>query len=248
MYVKWKWAGQLLSVFAILHLAPLLTSSKELIQPLDCNDIHQQDSSRPSGVYTIYPFGEKSAVEVYCDMDLEGGGWTVFHKRMDGSLNFYRPWNHYKMGFGNPDGEYWLGLDIVSALTSQQKSELRVDMRDFLGKEVFARYSSFKVDAECDGYKLTIAGFTNGGAGDGLTYHNGIKFSTFDKDQDGSSSSCAQLYLGAFWYNNCHHANPNGVYRWGAMSTYGASGMEWYHWKGWGYSLKAMSMKFRPVQ
>lgn len=58
------------------------------------------------------------------------------------------------------------GLDIVSALTSQQKSELRVDMRDFLGKEVFARYSSFKVDAECDGYKLTIAGFTNGGAGE----------------------------------------------------------------------------------
>ncbi|XP_006810369.1 ficolin-2-like [Neolamprologus brichardi] len=179
MCVKWKWAGQLLSVFAILHLAPLLTSSKELIQPLDCNDIHQQDSSRPSGVYTIYPFGEKSGVEVYCDMDLEGGGWTVLLKRTDGSLNFYRPWNHYKMGFGNANGEYWLGETLF-----------------FLRSVV----------------------------------------------------NCAQLYLGAFWYNNCHHSNPTGIYRWGVMATYGASGMEWYPWKGWSYSLKAMSMKFRLVQ
>ncbi len=27
----------------------------------------------------------------------------------DGSVNFYRPWNQYKRGFGNVESEYWLG-------------------------------------------------------------------------------------------------------------------------------------------
>lgn len=59
-----------------------------------------------------------------------------------------------------------VGLDVINIMTSKQKSELLVDMEDFEGKKVFARYSSFKVDAECDGYKLTVTGFKNGGAGE----------------------------------------------------------------------------------
>ena len=33
----------------------------------------------------------------------------VILKRVDGNLNFYRPWDMYKKGFGSVDGEYWLG-------------------------------------------------------------------------------------------------------------------------------------------
>uniref|UniRef100_A0A3P9DNG2 Microfibril associated protein 4 n=1 Tax=Maylandia zebra TaxID=106582 RepID=A0A3P9DNG2_9CICH len=208
---------QLLSVFAILHLAPLLTSSKEIIQPLDCNDIHQQDSSRPSAVHYL-PFwrkvccrGNYKIIALLSEISLP----DIFSclLTVDGSLNFYRPWNHYKMGFGNPNGDYWLGETLF--FEKYELSPTAGRHEGFSGKGSVARYSSFKVDAECDGYKLTIAGFNNGGAGDGLTYHNGMKFSTFDKDQDG---------------------------------IYGATGMEWYPWKGWGYSMKAMSMKFRLVQ
>ncbi|MGU1914730.1 fibrinogen-related protein, partial [Pseudomonas aeruginosa] len=98
------------------------------------------------------------------------------------------------------------------------------------------------------GYKLSVSGFINGGAGDSLTYHNGMKFTTFDKDQDSSSRNCARSFLGAFWYNDCHHTNPNGVYRWGADKTISSVGVAWYYWKGWNYSLKTFSMKIRPVQ
>jgi hypothetical protein len=28
---------------------------------------------------------------------------------MDGSENFYRPWNDYVNGFGNMNAEFWLG-------------------------------------------------------------------------------------------------------------------------------------------
>ncbi|XP_028286572.1 microfibril-associated glycoprotein 4-like [Parambassis ranga] len=238
-----------LSFVVILIMAPLLSSGNNLNQPLDCSDIYQQDKSKPSGVYTIYPVGERSAVQVYCDMATAGGRWTVIQRRMDGSVNFYRPWDFYKMGFGSAAGEHWLGLDNMHYLTNkQQKYELLVDMEDFEGKKVFARYSSFKVGPECDGYILQVSGFTDGGAGDSLASHNGQKFSTFDKDQDLWPDNCARKFVGAFWYTACHHANPNGIYRWGADNSLFAVGINWYSWKGHDYSLKTISMKIRPVQ
>ncbi|XP_078135904.1 microfibril-associated glycoprotein 4-like [Sander vitreus] len=237
---------QLVSVFLLL-LAPLLTSCQRPLQPVDCSAIYQQDKSKPSGVYTIYPAGKMSAIKVYCDMTSEGGRWTVFQRRMDGTVNFYRGWDQYKSGFGNPAGEYWLGLDNLYYLTNNKKSELLVDMEDFEGNKVFARYSSFSVGAERDGFVLNVSGFIDGGAGDSLSYHNGMKFSTFDKDQDISEENCASSHLGAFWYHDCHDTNPNGVYQWGAETTLVEVGMDWDHWKGHNFSLKAISMKIRPV-
>ncbi|XP_030610973.1 microfibril-associated glycoprotein 4-like [Archocentrus centrarchus] len=234
-------------LLVLLLLVSLLRSSAPLILPLDCSDIYDIDASQPSGVYTIYPTGPTSAVLVFCDMESLGGQWLVFQRRMDGSVNFYRPWDQYKMGFGNAAGEYWLGLMNIAHITNTRKYELLVDMEDFDGNKVFARYSSFSIDPEYYGYKLSVSGFTDGGAGDSLSGHNGQKFSTFDKDQDSSGLNCAKLYLGAFWYNNCHHANPNGVYRWGADGTLYAVGVSWYSWKGHDYSLKVISMKIRPV-
>uniref|UniRef100_A0A7N6FDQ8 Fibrinogen C-terminal domain-containing protein n=1 Tax=Anabas testudineus TaxID=64144 RepID=A0A7N6FDQ8_ANATE len=231
----------------ILIVVPVFTCCQNVPKPVDCSDIHKQDKSSSSGVYTIYPLGERSAVQVYCDMDSSGGGWTVFQRRMDGTVNFYRPWDYYKFGFGDPAGEYWLGLDNIYYLTNQRKFELLVDMQDFDGKKVFARYSSFSISGECDGYKLQVSGFTDGGA-DGLSGHSGFKFSTFDKDQDTWPNNCAKSFLGAFWYNACHTANPNGVYRWGADGTLFAVGVSWYQWKGHDYSLKSINMKIRPVQ
>ncbi|XP_067345177.1 microfibril-associated glycoprotein 4-like [Channa argus] len=159
------------------------------------------------------------------------------------STDFYRPWDQYKLGFGNAATEYWLGLENIFHLTLRKKYELLVDMEDFSGNKAFARYTSFSIDPETYGYKLHVSGFINGGAGDALTYHNGQKFSTFD-----SSGNCAKRHMGGFWFNSCHHANPNGVYRWGADGTISYVGVEWYQWKGYNYSLKKISMKIRPVQ
>ncbi|XP_028424415.1 microfibril-associated glycoprotein 4 isoform X2 [Perca flavescens] len=232
----------------LLLLAPLLISCQQLVLPVDCSDIYSNDNSRPSGVYTIYPIGATSAVQVYCDMGSEGGRWMVFQRRLDGTVNFYRGWDQYKTGFGIAAGEYWLGLESLYHLTQRKRYELLVDMEDFEGNKVFARYSSFSIDAESSGYTLHVSGFTDGGAGDSLIAHNGMKFSTFDKDQDPWDGNCARSFLGAFWYAACHHANPNGVYRWGADSTLYAVGVAWYNWKGHDYSLKTISMKIRPVQ
>ncbi|XP_062398867.1 microfibril-associated glycoprotein 4-like [Sardina pilchardus] len=214
----------------------------------DCADLHP--SGVVSGVYTIYP--NHSAVRVYCDMgsqdnEEDEGGWTVFQRRMDGSVNFYRPWIQYKEGFGNLSSEYWLGLQSLHQLTNNKAYELRVDMEDFEGNRVFARYSNFSVASEEEGYKLTVSGFTNGGAGDSLTYHSGSKFSTFDKDQDSfSTKNCASSFLGGYWYHQCHASNPNGAYLWGYTKHEGLS-VNWHAFKGYRYSLKFFTMKIKPV-
>ncbi len=85
-------------------------------------------------------------------------------------------------------------------------------------------------------------------AGDALTRHNGMKFSTKDQDNDiDSSDSCSQKYKGAWWYEHCHYANLNGLYLDGEFDEI-ATGVVWHPWRGYYFSLKTTEMKLRPVQ
>ncbi|XP_045924587.1 microfibril-associated glycoprotein 4-like [Micropterus dolomieu] len=217
--------------------------------PTDCSDIYRAGSGQ-NGVYTIYPAGPTSPVQVYCDMSKEGVNdstekWTVIQRRQDGTVNFYMKWDHYKTGFGSAAGEYWLGLETMHLLTQAKNYELRVDMEDFEGQRVFADYSSFSVGPESDGYRLKLGSFIKGAAGDSLSIHNGQKFTTTDKDQDTHVSNCARICFGGFWYEGCFAANPNGIYTWGSSPR--LAGIHWSNFKGLEYSLKTMIMKIRPV-
>ena len=85
----------------------------------------------------------------------------MFQKRLDGSVDFYRNWNDYKHGFGDVYGEFWLGLDKIHRLTSNNNSILRVDLGDFEGNTTYAVYNMFGVTSEKDKYRL-ILGFYSG--------------------------------------------------------------------------------------
>uniref|UniRef100_A0A672ZD99 Tenascin XB n=2 Tax=Sphaeramia orbicularis TaxID=375764 RepID=A0A672ZD99_9TELE len=98
--------------------------------PSDCSQ-ELLNGIRTSGVVDIFPQGKRGGVmTVYCDMDTDGGGWTVFQRRKDGSVDFFRGWNDYVRGFGDPSGEFWLGLDGLHNLTRMTPMTLRVDLRD----------------------------------------------------------------------------------------------------------------------
>jgi len=214
----------------------------------NCAELYKA-GQRISGVYTINP-DNASAFDVYCDQTTAGGGWTVFQKRLDGSVDFYRGWDDYKQGFGNLKGEFWLGLDKIHRLT-KERSRLRVDLEDFSGNTAYAEYSVFGVSDEGIKYKLSLGSYS-GTAGDSLSVHRGMAFSTKDRDNDNEHSSqardrhCARFYKGAWWYRSCHHSNLNGRYLKGKHSSY-ADGVNWYHWKGHHYSVKRAEMKIKPV-
>ncbi|XP_062591934.1 ryncolin-1-like [Saccostrea cucullata] len=108
-----------------------------------------------NGVYDI--FVDSKITSVYCDMTTDGGGWTVLQKRIDGSTYFYRTWEDYKKGFGDPHSNYWIGNDAIHALTKDQDQELRVDLQRFNGDTAYAKYSTFYIGNEDEKYQLTVS-------------------------------------------------------------------------------------------
>ena len=122
----------------------------------NCAELHRS-GQRISGIYTIKT-DNSEAFDVYCDQTTDGGGWTVFQRRLNGSVDFNRSWSHYKHGFGSfLAGEFWLGLDKVHRLTQEKKSNtLRVDLGDDSKNIVYAEYKWFGIANEADKYQLKI--------------------------------------------------------------------------------------------
>ena len=183
----------------------------------------------------------KGSFTVYCDMRTDGGGWTVFQRRQDGSVNFYRGWNNYKSGFGQLTTEFWLGNDKIHRLTASRPSSLRVELEDWSGVRVYAKYGRFSIGDEQAQYRLEVSSYS-GTAGDSLVYHNNMAFSTKDRDNDRLGRNCAVIYTGAWWYKNCHSSNLNGKYLGNKNDDRGA---RWYHFRNI-LSLKFTEMKLRP--
>ncbi|XP_049548214.1 angiopoietin-4-like [Anopheles darlingi] len=94
-----------------------------------CKDV----PANASGVYHIRIHSLTAPFKVYCEMDSFEGGWIVMQHRFDGSVDFYRNWDEYRDGFGELDNEFWLGLEHVHQLTTRQKHELIVEVKDFEG-------------------------------------------------------------------------------------------------------------------
>uniref|UniRef100_A0A3Q3LGN0 Fibrinogen beta chain n=1 Tax=Mastacembelus armatus TaxID=205130 RepID=A0A3Q3LGN0_9TELE len=246
----------------------------------ECEDIYRR-GGKESQMYLVQPDATSPPYKVFCDQTTQNGGWLLIQNRLDGSVDFGRRWDEYRRGFGNTafdtgkgycntPGEHWLGNDRISQLTKTGPTEVLIEMQDWTGAKVHAQYRQFTVQSEVTSYVLAVDGYS-GNAGNTLlegasqlfgvnrtmTIHNGMMFSTYDRDNDkwipgDPSKQCSREDGGGWWYNRCHSANPNGRYYIGGaytrqMAKHGTDdGIVWMNWKGSWYSLKAISMKIRP--
>ncbi|XP_037797339.1 fibrinogen C domain-containing protein 1-like [Penaeus monodon] len=222
--------------------------------PRDCYDALEKGNTA-SGLTTIQPNEDMDPQVVWCDQETDGGGWTVMLRRQaqTSQLDFRQNWRTYASGFGEPSGEYWIGLETLHQLTKDSTYALRVDMT-WEDEEATSLYDSFSVGPEMyerRGYELQIGGYNKSSTGgDSMEYHNGMDFSTYDEDNDGASGgSCSDWSGGGgWWYNYCYYSNPTGIYP-PADLPVGAEVdhlLEWRKWQGYYTYLSSLTMKIRP--
>ncbi|XP_063863272.1 ryncolin-4-like isoform X1 [Scylla paramamosain] len=194
------------------------------IRPADCADLLLAGAT-VSGVYEIYPFmctcGKP--VRVWCDMETDGGGWTVFLNRQhqEVQLDFNRTWDDYKAGFGNPNSEYYLGNDVLHQMTNSRFYGIRLDMALPSGGHDFATHQYFKIDSEENRYLASLTGTKLEGTSSTncLAQMNNRAFTSLDRDHDSSSNNCAVLKGGAWWYYSCGYLNPTSPFNMTLMLT-----------------------------
>ncbi|WAR15333.1 MEGF6-like protein [Mya arenaria] len=215
----------------------------------DCSDLRRGNSyDWPSGVYHVFPNNSESEVAVLCDMKTDGGGWTIFQHRFDGSIAFNRSYDDYVDGFGSFAGEYWMGLNLLYNMASAyQNYTLRVDLSLSDGSSGYDVYSGFWIRSPA--YKLNCHVLTVTDKyllSDTRDFRsmNGCNFSTYDQDNDNSDrdsiNNCAELFGGGWWYNDCMFADLNGPYD--TYYFYYSSFQD-----GSSYKLETSKMMFRPT-
>ncbi|KAJ8254041.1 hypothetical protein COCON_G00206530 [Conger conger] len=206
-----------------------------------------ESGENTSGIYLLRPLNANRLVQAWCEQNHAQGGWTVIQRRQDGSVNFFRTWDQYKHGFGNLNGEYWLGLEHLYWLSTQAEYRLQVALEDWQGRHVFAEYDRFRLEPESDWYRLRLGQY-HGNAGDSLSWHNNKAFTTLDRDKDAYTGNCAHYQKGGWWYHMCAHSNLNGVwYRGGHYRSRYQDGVYWAQFHGGSYSLKKATMMIKPI-
>uniref|UniRef100_A0A8C3AFF7 Angiopoietin 2a n=1 Tax=Cyclopterus lumpus TaxID=8103 RepID=A0A8C3AFF7_CYCLU len=213
---------------------------------MDCAAVFKSGNTQ-SGVYTLTLPNTTIEVKAFCDMETEGGGWTVLQKRFDGHVDFHRTWQEYRKGFGDPSGEFWLGNEFVSRLTIQRSNHLRIQLSDWEGNSGFSQYDQFSLEGEAQNYRIHLKGFSGTAGKISSIGQPGSDFSTKDADNDKCVCKCSQLTTGGWWFDACGPSNLNGMYYQQGQNSNRFNGIKWYYWKGSGYSLKSTTMMIRPA-
>jgi len=116
--------------------------------------------------------------------DLTTNEWIVWLQRLDNAVSFNRPWADYKEGFGDKDGNFWLGLDHLHTITNTGTYKLRAELESWAGETKWAEYGLFRVAHESDTYKLAVVDYNSSSSAPDKMWMNTNKlFTTEDREQ-----------------------------------------------------------------
>ncbi|XP_015789050.1 angiopoietin-2 [Tetranychus urticae] len=222
--------------------------------PKDCAEIITSNSTCQSKVYAVRTGSPLRVQRVYCDMDDNGGGWTVILRRGKFSekkhhVDFRTNWQTYKRGFGDIGDEFWIGNEVIHHLTTKEPQILQIDMKSFSGECISVQFKKFIVASESDNYQLQIDepfGSNKETAEIFLTF-NGTSFITSDRIKDSQRFACLNLLTGGWWVNpsRCPLVYLTGLYKEVDVRREVDTGVRWMTFKE-NESLREVQMKIRP--
>ncbi|XP_007951910.1 angiopoietin-related protein 4 [Orycteropus afer afer] len=216
--------------------------------PRDCQELFEE-GERQSGLFQIQPQGSPPFL-VNCKMSSDGG-WTVIQRRQDGSVDFDRPWEAYKAGFGDPQGEFWLGLEKVHRITGGHGGRLAVQLQDWEGNAESLQFP-VHLGGEDTAYSLQLTAPVASKLGATAIAPSGLSlpFSTWDQDHDlRGDKNCAKTLSGGWWFGTCSHSNLNGQYFHSIprQRQQRKKGIFWKTWRGRYYPLQATTILIQPT-
>ena len=140
----------------------------------------------------------------------------LIQRNVNGSNFFNRSWAAFKVGFGDPSGNYWLGNDLLSQLTVNNRYKLKFDLqsRSNTSNWYWAEYGTFIVQTEAYNYMMWASEYS-GNTGDyfGFSYMFPAMFSTYDRENDRAYRENCAVYGGGFWYGRqCNLVTVNGFH------------------------------------
>ena len=112
-----------------------------------------------------------------------------------------------------------MGLEKIHKMTNGAPYKLRMEFMLRNGSWYSVEYDTFRVESEASNYKIHVTGYSgdvydvmNDGTIEGGGFHNGMSFSTYNRDNDRNQGDCASAWGGGWWYNACYRFDLNGRY------------------------------------
>uniref|UniRef100_A0A0K8RGR8 Putative ficolin/ixoderin n=1 Tax=Ixodes ricinus TaxID=34613 RepID=A0A0K8RGR8_IXORI len=198
---------------------------------ISCSQIKMRERSSTLTKYKINPLG--TPVDAACDMETDGGGWTVIQRRTEYEAydnNFEKKERDYERGFTTQGGALWIGNQILHVLTSfpDNQQVLRIELTRKGQRPTVVYYNKFRVGSEKEKYKLTIGDYQGPPGYDALSYHNGAEFTIKESmTQSPDKDKCSDRLSGGWWFRTCNEANLNGR-KFKSPSAIRALGITWH--------------------
>ena len=213
---------------------------------VDCNDIYKK-GWKANGVYGIKLPDKNQYESILCEMSLLGGGWTVIQQRVDGSVDFNKTWKEYRQRFGELSGDFWYGLDRIHNLTKTPGNEILIPFEVENEGKYYPMYDEFMVADEDDNYRMTLGALQNvlgtKFTKTGLERQSNMQFSTFDRDNDVSTTHCGKTYSCGWWFAKCYSVLLNGRYMGKKLAAIVSDQVTWYKVDGKSYQKNIIKVR-----